>query len=203
MLFNAVALVALALLPSEIVVSGPALATHVRVEKPLVAILPILNNSGEKWKDLKERQVAKAHEWLAAEFPSRGFDVIPMPSVLDAIKAAKVDFTDEEEWKRARFFEVGKAAQARYVLFAVITSTDQKKQDRTFYKDIEGLAEIKIWFLDCQSETPILSAKTFVGRSGGARMGDGKGSSRQIQAAANAFDVALKEFFKGFPKTDK
>ncbi len=181
-------------------IAAPSPLALTGFESASVAVMPILNSSGDKWKDLKDRQIAKSHEWLATEFASRGFDVIGMPTVLDAIKESKIDFSDEEEWKRASIFQIGKAVNAHYVLFAVITSTDQKKQNRTFYTDIEGMAEIKIWLLDCKTDTPIMSAKTFVGRSGGNRVGDGKGSNRQIQAAANAFDVALKDFFKDFPK---
>jgi hypothetical protein len=111
----------------------------------------------------------------------------------------KIDFSDEEQQKRATLYELGKKLNADYILLGVITHTEQKEFNRTLYKDIEGRTDAKIWFLDVKGEKPILSAKTVTGRSGGNRI-TLKPSDRQIQAAANAFRDALKEFFIGYPE---
>ncbi|MFZ4506839.1 MAG: hypothetical protein ACOYON_03990 [Fimbriimonas sp.] len=166
---------------------------------PSVAIVPIQNLSGEKWEALKQNQINKSEEYLRDQFGKRGFSLVPKTDLRDAIAELKIDFTDEEQQKRSVLFDLAKKVKADYIIFAVITETNQAQRDRTFYTDIEGKASVKIWLLNAQKETAILSAKTFVGRSGGNRLGDGKGSERQIQAAANALRDGLKDFFTDFP----
>jgi len=170
------------------------------VAKPRVVLVPVLNLSGEKWEELKLKQVAKANEYLQQQFRDRGFEIVSSDEVRRAMDAEKIDFTDEEQQRRAVLFDLGKKLNADYVLLGVITHTEQKQFDRTFYKDIEGRADAKVWFLDVKAEKPIVSAKVFSGRSGGNRM-TLKPSDRQIQAAANAFRDALKDFFKDYPES--
>jgi TolB-like protein len=172
------------------------------LDRPRVAVVPILNLSGEKWEELKAKQSAKATEFLTEQFTRRGFDLVPPQDVKGAIAELKLDFTDEEQQKRATLFDLGKKLNADYILLGVITHTEQKEFQRVLYKDIEGRTDAKIWFLDVRGEKPILSAKTFTGRSGGNRV-TLKPSDRQIQAAANAFRDALKEFFIAFPETGR
>lgn len=168
--------------------------------RPKVAIIPLLNQSGEKWEELKSNQIKKATEYLTTEFGKRGFDLIPAEKVRAAIIEKKLDFEDEENQRKAVMYDLGKTLEADYVFFAVITQTDQKKQKRVFYHDTEGEATGKVWFLDVKAEQPIVSGKTFVSRSGGERLSfDHKGSDRQIQAAANVMRDALAEFFKSHP----
>lgn len=167
--------------------------------KPTLALLPVVNVSGEKWEELKSRQVEKVNEHVVKEFTARGFAVVPGDAILEAVKRRELDLKDEEVWKRQTFFDLGKDVGAKYVLFIAITRTEQKQQNRALYTDLEGQAEIKMWLLNCESGEAIVSAKTFVGRSGGARVGDGKGSNRQIQAAANAVGLGLRDFLKSFP----
>jgi hypothetical protein len=169
------------------------------LDRPRVVVVPILNLSGEKWEELKAKQSAKATEFLTEQFTRRGFDLVPPQDVKGAIDELKLDFTDEEQQKRATLFDLGKKLNADYILLGVITHTEQKEFQRVLYKDIEGRTDAKIWFLDVRREKPILSAKTFTGRSGGNRV-TLKPSDRQIQAAANAFRDALKEFFTAFPE---
>ncbi|MGV3618707.1 MAG: hypothetical protein ACO1SV_25575 [Fimbriimonas sp.] len=168
-------------------------------DRPRVVVVPVLNLSGEKWEELKTKQANKATEYLNEQFTKRGFDLIPAHEVKGAIDELKLDFTDEEQQKRATLFDLGKRLNADYILLGVITHTEQKEFQRVLYKDIEGRTDAKVWFLDVRGEKPILSAKTVTGRSGGNRM-TLKPSDRQIQAAANAFRDALKEFFTGFPE---
>lgn len=168
-------------------------------DRPRVVVVPVLNLSGEKWEDLKTKQATKATEYLSEQFTKRGFDLVSAPDVKSAMDELKLDFSDEEQQKRATLFELGKKLNADYILLGVITHTEQKEFNRTLYKDIEGRTDAKVWFLDVRGEKPILSAKTFTGRSGGNRI-TLKPSDRQIQAAANAFRDALKEFFVAYPE---
>lgn len=171
-----------------------------RSGRPKVVVVPILNQSGEKWTELRDKQIAKATEFVYEQFGRRGFDLVPALDVKEATEALKIDFTDEEQQKRATLFELGKKLDADYILFGVITHTEQKEFERALYKDIEGRTDAKIWFLDVRGQKPVLSAKTFTGRSGGNRI-TLRPSDRQVQAAANAFRDGLKEFFKDYPES--
>lgn len=169
--------------------------------KPRVAILPVLNQSGEKWEALKTNQVSKAEEYLSDQFGKRGFDIIPRSEVQSKLVDQKIDLTDEEQQKRSTLFELAKAVNADYIVFAMITGTGQTQRNRILYVDVEGWCDTKVWLLDVAKQIPIVSAKTFKGRSGGNRMSfDNKGSDRQIQASANALRDALADFFKSFPE---
>lgn len=165
-----------------------------------LALLPVIHASGEKWQELKESQIKKIEEYARQEFPKRGIAVVPSETVEGALKELNLDMTDEENHRRGPLFDVGRKLGVDYVLFTVVTETSQKQQERLFYKDIEGQATLKTWLLDVKAEKPILSGAVKVGRSGGNRVGDGKGSSRQIQAAANALRDSLKPFFDSLPK---
>lgn len=166
---------------------------------PTIAILPILNTSGEKWEDLKRKQADKMYAYSVRSFEQKGFKVVPQAAVLEAIKANDVDLSDEENLKRATFFQVAKAVSADFVYVAQITNTEQKEQKRDLYEDREGRTDVKVWFLDVKAEKPILSAKTFIGRSGGMRI-TLRPSDRQIQAAENAVRDSLNEAWKSWPK---
>lgn len=173
-------------------------------DAPKVAFLPIQHLSGEKWEDLKRKQIDKGHQYLVNEFKSRGFEVVSADAVKQAVEQSGIDLSDEENHKRATLFDLGKKLNVDYIFFGVITGTDQKKQDRNLYKDTEGNCDMKIWLLNVREEKPILSAKVFTGRSGGARLSlDNKGSDRQVQATANAIRDGLKDFFVDFPKVGK
>jgi hypothetical protein len=168
---------------------------------PRVALVPVQNLSGEKWEDLKRRQSAKSDEYMREQFLRRGFQVINADEVARAIQRLEIDFTDEEQHKRSTLYELGRHLDVDYILLGLITSTSQAQRDRTFYTDIEGRTDVKVWLLDVRSEKPVLSAKPFTGRSGGNRITfDNKGSERQIQAAVNGFRDALKEFFSLYPE---
>lgn len=172
-----------------------------RADGPRIALVPTISTSGEKWADLTARQISKSSEFLKEQFLKRGFTLVPDAELTQAMGELKIDFTDEEQQKRSTLFDLAKKVKADFILFGVITATDQKKQDRLFYKDVEGRTDVKIWLLDVAAEKPILSAKTVSGRSGGDRMSfDRKGSDRQIQASANAFRDALKDFFLAYPE---
>jgi hypothetical protein len=181
-------------------VLAAAAAATAQPEAPRVALVPVLNLSGEKWEDLKRRQSAKADEYLREQFLLRGFQVVDEREVARAMALLEIDFADEEQQKRSTLYELGRKLEVDYILLGVITGTAQAQRDRLFYTDIEGRTDVKVWFLDVRNERPILSAKPFTGRSGGNRITiDNRGSDRQIQASANAFRDALKDFFRAFP----
>ena len=169
---------------------------------PRIAICPLYNVAGEKWVELKERQIRKSNEFLMTELGKRGFDIVNADTVLKTLQGLNVDLSDEEQQKRSTLFQVGEKLSADYVLFAVITETSQKKQMHGLTLDTEGQATIKLWLLDVRDQKAIISAKSFVGRSGGTRgfTIDNKGSDRQVQAAANALRDALKDFFLTYPE---
>lgn len=166
--------------------------------KPRVVLIPTMNESGEKWEDLKKKQNDKVDSFLREEFTRRGFEVVVKDDVTSAIKKLNIDFTDDEQLKRATMFSLGKELNADYFYIPVIVSTEQATQKRDLYDDKEGRTSVKAWFLDVKNEKPIFSAKTFNGRSGGNRI-TLRPSDRQIQAAANAVRDSLADFFKGFP----
>jgi len=181
-----------------------AVAALAVADAPKVAFLPLQHLSGEKWEDLKRKQIEKGHRYLAGEFKSRGFEVVSAEAVKRVLDESEIDLTDEENHKRAVLFDLGKKLGVDYIFFGVITGTDQKKQDRNLYKDTEGNCDVKMWLLNVREEKPILSAKVFTGRSGGARLSlDNKGSDRQVQATANAIRDGLKDFFADYPKVGK
>lgn len=171
-----------------------------RAEGPSIAFLPIQHLSGEKWQELKDKQIKKGHEYLVGEFESRGFLIKDAESIKRALDDAEIDLTDEENHRRAVLFDLGKKLEVDYIFLGIITDTDQKKQKRALYEDTEGVTDVKMWLLDVKNNRPIISAKVFSGRSGGARLSlDNKGSDRQIQATANALRDGLKDFLKDYP----
>lgn len=162
---------------------------------PSIALISGLNLSGEKNKDLMKRQSDKVNGFLTKEFTKRGYRVVPEATVNEAIKTLKIDLSDEEEYKRATFYSIAKAVSADYIYVPVIVNSEQKQQDRDLYTDREGRTDVKIWFLDAKEEKSILSAKVFIGRSGGLRF-NFRPSDRQVQAAENAVSESLKEAWK-------
>lgn len=170
------------------------------MDGPSIALLPVVNTAGEKWQELKDKQIAKGNSYLADEFGKRGFKVIDSGTLDRFIKDGNVDFTDEEQQKRDVLFGIGAKANADFVLLAVITGTDQRLIQQFIVNKREGWADVKVWLLDVARHKILLSAKTFRGGSGGgAFAGLDKGSDRQIQAVANGLRDALKEFFKVYP----
>jgi hypothetical protein len=174
-----------------------------RKEFPRIAVLPIYNIAGEKWEELKEKEVKKGHEYLQTEFDKRNFEIVGQELVLKTLQSMKVDLTDEEQQRRSLLMDIGKKLDADYLIFAIITETSQKKQMRSLFMDTEGQTTVKLWLLDLNEEKPIISAKSFVGRSGGRMTIDNKGSDRQIQATANAIRDALKDFLSKYPQVKK
>lgn len=165
------------------------------VAAPTVAFIPGLNLSGEKNKDLMQRQSEKVSKFLTREFSKKGYNVVSEATVMEAIKSLKIDLTDEEEYRKANFFAIAKQVKADYIYVPVIVNSEQKQQDRDLYTDREGRTDVKAWFLDVKEEKAVFSGKMFIGRSGGMRI-TLRPSDRQVQAAENAVSESLKEVWK-------
>lgn len=175
-------------------VIGPVRADDLR-SRGTVAIVPTVNASGEKWAELRERQSQAIDSWAIKHFDQAGYSALPVSRVREAIKALDLDMSDEDNWRRSVVHEIGQKAEADYVLFCVITFTEQKEQRRIWYKDKEGRTDVRVWLIEVATGTPLLTGKTHTGRSGGNRITlDNKGSERQIQAAANAVRDATRAF---------
>jgi len=172
-------------------------------ETTKVALLPVLNRSGEKWQELKDKQVTRAQQELTWEFQERGFAVIPTEAVTGAVKELGINLDDEEEYKRETLYKVGKKVGADLVAFVIITDTSQKVVSRVFVVQKHGIAKIKAWLVDAKAESPIFSAKVLEARSQTGVLAPGlqKGSDRQIQAAIDAVRDAFKEFMDSYTVT--
>jgi len=161
----------------------------------VVAVLPTVNASGEKWEELKRKQSARIDEWLAKHLPAAGFALKPAPEVKEALAGIELDLADQEQWRKATLLQVGERTGADYVLFCAVTLTEQKEQKRTWYVDKEGRTDVRVWLIDVKAGKALIGGETFTGRSGGNRISfDNKGSERQIQAAVNAVRDATRAF---------
>lgn len=176
-----------------VVLIAPALAAA--DDRGRVAVVPPVNASGEKWQELKLRQCVKIQEWARRHLPAAGFRLVEEADVEGALRRLDLDMARSENWTPEKLLSVGQACGADYVLFAVVTFTEQKEQERIWYRDKEGRADVRVWLLDVRKDKALIEGVTFVGRSGGNRITiDNKGSERQIQAAANAVRDALRDF---------
>lgn len=165
-----------------------------------VALVPVINTSGEKWQELKDRQCLRANEFLSTEFGSRGFQLISVERVKSEVAKLKIDFTDEEQQNRATLYSLGQACEADVIVFAVITDTTQRLIQQFLSAKREGTAKLKVWVLNVKEQSPYLSAKSVEAKSGGGFFaGLDKGSDRQVIAVANGLRDVLKDFFAPYP----
>ena len=171
-----------------------------------VALIPVLNISGETWEEAKSKQSDRGNEELRALFNERSFQVIERPQVEAALKKLNVDLTDEEQHRREVFYQVGEEVKADLIAFVLITDVDQRKVAKFLVTSTEGKAKMKAWLLDVRSKKPVFSAKTFEGtsKSGGLIEIGEKGSSRKQLAVANGIRKTFTdEFLKSYPITQK
>jgi hypothetical protein len=158
-----------------------------------VAVVPTTNVSGERWAELKQRQCAAVDAWLRKHLPAAGYELVPSAQVQTTLGDARD--SDEDAIATKDLVAIGDGAEADWVVFCSVTSTEQKEERRTWYKDKEGRTDVRVWLVDVRAKKAVLAGKTFVGRSGGNRVTlANKGSDRQVQAAANAVRDALREF---------
>lgn len=187
----------------------------------VVAILPVVKKEeadpkGDK-KDppkdaaLQERHVAKAREELATLFSSHGFRLADEAAVSKALADGKVDLSDEENQRRAVFYQVGKAAHADLVVFVIIESVSRhNKSNSLFGQQKEGKALLKLWLVDADREQPLLSGVQHEGKAASNAFldnqigADTNGYTRySIRAVGHGLDDILKDFFRPYPEIHK
>lgn len=171
-----------------------------------VAIVPVLNLSGETWEEAKVKQADRGDIELSALFRERSFQMIDPARVKAALSNLKIDLTDEEQQKRETLYQIGEAVEADLVVFVVITDVDQRKVAKFLVTSTEGKAKMKAWLLDVKGKKPVFSAKTFEGtsKSGGLIEVGEKGSHRKQLAVANGIrKVFVDEYLKAYPVTEK
>lgn len=183
-------------LPALLVMAtAPALASG-----PRVAVLPVVNEAGQNWEQLKARQTNVCNAYLHDQFARRGFRITPADAVLSEMKREGIDFSDDEQQRRAILFQLGHALNVDYVVLAVITDTRASVNSHVIYSDAVGHASAKIWVLDVAHEKPVMSGRRIDSESGGTRLGyDNRGSDRQVQAAVNTLRDGLKDFLGQWP----
>ena len=174
------------------------------LDSTTVAIVPLINASGEKDSNFKARQIESGLNYLTKAFTDRGFKLTEQTAIAKAIGDLKIDLNDEENHNKATLYKLGKEVNADLIVFAVITSIEQHMENKVFVVTKEGRATVKMWLLDVKNETPLLSAVTKQGKSGGPGFADfKKGSDEIIHAVANGERDLLKEFFKPYPLLKK
>ena len=167
---------------------------------PSVAVLPVVNVAGENWEQLKARQSNVCNAYLRDQFLARGFHISPADANLSEMKREGIDFSDDEQQRRAILFQLGHALHVDYIVLAVITDTRASTNSHVIYSDSVGHASAKIWVLDVAHEKAVLSGRKIDSESGGSRLSyDNRGSDRQVQAAVNTLRDGLKDFLATWP----
>lgn len=203
-LMNRAALVALLTMSYTFVFAQDTPPAHYTPQTTVVAILPVINLSGEKDSRQKIKQTENAERELYQRFLERGFVPADTEAVKRAIASLKIDLSDEEQYKRSTLYAIGKELKANLVIFVVITDVSQRTSSNLFSTTKEGKAKLKAWLLDVDREDPIFSAKVHEGKSTGGHFGElEKGSERIVLACANGIRDLLKDFFKAYPIVKK
>ena len=165
-----------------------------------IAIVPVFNQSGEKWPELQQRQVKAGNKWLDEEFTKRGFSVVPADEVAKAIVELKINLGDEEQRSRANLYQIGQRIGATLVVFPVIVASDQNKTGGLFPKS-QGSVTIKLWLVDAVKQETVINAVTIQGKASGSSFLSGfeKGSDLQVKAVGNTLKDHFKDWFKSYP----
>jgi hypothetical protein len=156
-----------------------------------VAVLPAVDLRGNQGSKESAGSCRILNNELSARFRQRGFVVVPPEDVAQAMTRLNADLADDEQRKRARMFEIGKAANADLVVFATIESVEQSGGSMLYYGMSNGrqVATIKIWLLDVGAGKPLLSAQ--------ARDGKGNDNSGALKSAVgDALDGFLRPYKK-------
>ena len=171
-----------------------------------VAILPVIDKTGVKMEKQRIAQIENGKKTLAEQFSRHGFKLVDDSAVARAVADLKINLDDEEEHRRETVYKIGRAVNADLVVFLVVTETRQQLKRSFFSEEKEGLAKIKIWFLDVKRESPILSAVVKEGKAAGKTfLGPAfeSGSDRMANAVSNATKQVLEDFFKPYPVVQK
>lgn len=172
-----------------------------------VALLPVIDKTGEKLAERRKLQADTGTKNLIELFARRGFKLADPEAVTKAISDLKIDLDDEEDYRRANFYQIGKAVNADLVIFVVIQETREDTKTSLFKgAEKQGRATVKMWLLDVKRETPILSAVVKEGKAAGAGAflgGALQGTQRRANAVGNAIKEQLEAFLKPYPETKK
>jgi|SRR5579871_6533574 len=169
-----------------------------------VALVPVINLSGEKDPSFKADQTKRGNEELAREFTEHGFKLVDQQLIDKSIADLKIDLNDEEQQKRDTLYKIGKEVKADLIAFVLITDVSKREINNVFSSAIEGRAKIKVWLLDVNAEKPIRSSFVMDSKTNGsAAFGATKGSERIVAAVGKGIEEALKDFFKPYPKVKK
>lgn len=167
----------------------------------VVLLLPVINTTGEKWEELKKRITDETSKMLAAELATAGYTVMPELDALKVLEASKIDLNDEESWRKDTFYDLGKAAQAEFVVFSPVTMATQRTRNNFLSVVPEGDVTLKVWIVNAKTRTAIISAKAInaKARAKSNVFGEARGSDCQVEAARRAAKEAIKQGF-GAPK---
>jgi hypothetical protein len=170
-----------------------------------VALLPVVNLSGEKDAKQRRDQILKAEDELNRQFGRRGFTVLPRAEVERALADAKLDLTDEENHNRATLFGVGKALNADLIVFVVITDVDQRRVQTAFDIDeMVGKAKTKTWLLSVPDGVALLSAYRQESQSRSNLAPSFDSGARLIRKSVEGtVRDALADFLKQYPEVGK
>lgn len=188
---------------ASVVTHSPAAVKTYAPRQTRVALLPVINASGEKDPKQRGDQSKKGSEELLKQFRQRGFDVLEAATVQKAIGDLEIDLSDEEMHNRATLYKIGEAVGADLIAFAVITNVDQQriKTPLTDDQQLEGRANIKIWVLDVKEKRAIMSATRQEAQAKNKWFAEFDSGARLIRLAVEgAVRDSLKGFLAQFPK---
>jgi len=172
-----------------------------------VAVLPVINASGEKDRKQRIDQVSVGNKELAKQFRQRGFLLTDASVIAQAIADQKIDLNDEENWNRANLYRIGEAAGADLIAFVVIDNVDQKRHGQVGSDkndELASRANIKIWLLDVKSHHAILSAVHQEAQAKNPIFADFDSGSRLIRKSVEgAIRDVLKDFLRTYPNVAK
>jgi hypothetical protein len=174
-------------------------ATLYKPSATTVAVLPSINISEDKWKDLKAKEAEHARQTTADLFSIRGFQIVPPEQVDQAVTKLNLDLTNEDQWTKSNFYKVGKEVNADLVAFVLIKQTRQKTVGGIFLQQYQGEAELDVWLVDAKQEKPILNDDPARGKAtGGVRAT----ASRRLAAIKFAVEKAFDNVLKPYPKLE-
>jgi hypothetical protein len=167
-----------------------------------IALLPVVNLSGEKDAKQRQDQSLKGNEELRKLFTERGFQVLDADTVRKTLETAKIDMSDEEFQNRATLYRLGKEMGADLIAFVVITDVEQQRVRTPLLDSDELVAKVKTktWLLDVPNEQAILSAKRQESQSRNNLFpGLDSGARRIRNTVAGCVRDSLRDFLREYP----
>jgi hypothetical protein len=167
-----------------------------------IALLPVVNLSGEKDSRQRRDQGKRGDEELRKLFTERGFLVLGDDVVQKALADENIDLNDEESHNRATLYRLGKATGADLVAFVVITDVEQQrvKTPLTDSQELVAKVKTKTWLLDVPGERHILSAARQESQARNMWFAEFDSGARLIRnTVAGCVRDTLKGFFRDHP----